>query len=180
MEKFAIENMVNNLSRINLHPAKWIWYPSQRMLPNTFVLFRKEFILEQNWSKANCYIVADSRYLLTINGNRIGWGPAPCDPRCPDVDTYDVTKSLVTGKNIIAITVLYYGLGDGTWVTGKPGLLFNLNIDYIYNENSNKNIVEIFSENVNKKSASTQIVSDETWMCTVDRAHRPANLKDGI
>jgi hypothetical protein len=27
---------------VSLHPARWIWLPSQRTLPNTFVLFRKE------------------------------------------------------------------------------------------------------------------------------------------
>lgn len=26
----------------DLSPAKWIWLPSERCLPNTFVLFRRE------------------------------------------------------------------------------------------------------------------------------------------
>ena len=25
---------------LNLSPARWIWYPSERVLPNTFILFR--------------------------------------------------------------------------------------------------------------------------------------------
>jgi hypothetical protein len=31
---------------VSLHPARWIWLPSQRTLPNTFVLFRKEIDLD--------------------------------------------------------------------------------------------------------------------------------------
>ena len=31
--------------RISLAPARWIWLPSQRTLPNTFLLFRREVTL---------------------------------------------------------------------------------------------------------------------------------------
>jgi hypothetical protein len=98
---------------ISLHPARWIWLPSQRTLPNTFVLFRKEIDLDSPPASALGWIAADSRYRLTINGRRVQWGPAPCDPRALDADPIDVTSFLNAGKNVIGIEVLFYGRGDG-------------------------------------------------------------------
>ena len=134
-------------------PAKWIWLPSQRTLPCTFVLFRKEFDLEKVPKSARGWIAADSRYVLYVNGHRIQFGPAPHDPRHAEADPVDIAEYLVRGKNVIGIHVLFYGQGDGTWPTGKPGLLFRVN--------------------VGKEVIST----DKTWMCSVDRGHKPGGAK---
>ncbi len=144
--------------RVTLEPAKWIWLPSQRTLPNTFVLLRKELMLDQLPTRAVGWITADSRYQLTVNGQRVQWGPAPCDPRQWDVDPVDLTRFLRIGKNVIGVEVLYYGIGEGTWPAGKPGLLFHANI-LLPNEEQ------------------MTVVSDESWLCTVDRAHTPAQPK---
>ena len=78
--------------RVSLAPAQWIWLPSQRTLPSTFVLFRREIELSDRPRKAAGWITADSRYRLTVNGTRVQWGPPPCDPRQLDVDPVDVTS----------------------------------------------------------------------------------------
>ena len=114
---------------LDLSPARWIWYPSGRTLQNTFVLFRKEFELERQPVQAQGWILADSRYLLYVNGERIQWGPAPSDPRWTEADPIDIAAFLKPGKNVIACQVLYYGFGEGTWAIGKPGFLFKLDID---------------------------------------------------
>ena len=142
----------------DMEPGKWIWLPSQRTLSNTFVLFRKEVALEGALLHARGWITADSRYLLTVNGQRIQWGPAPSDPRWPDVDPVDITAQLVPGKNVIGVTVLYYGFGEGTWVMGKPGLLFRLDLEFTDNRRM-------------------QLVSDDSWSVLLDRAHRPGQYK---
>ena len=125
---------------LDLSPAKWIWYPSGRVLQNTFVLFRKEFDLEKQPTQAQGGILADSRYLLYFNGERVQWGPAPSDPRWPEADLVDIASYLKPGKNVIACQVLYYGIGEGTWPTGKPGFIINLDVDV------------------------RPVVSDNTWM----------------
>ena len=127
-------------SSLDLSPAKWIWYPSGRTLQNTFILFRKEFDLEKQPEQARGWILADSRYLLYVNGKRVQWGPAPSDPRWPEADPVDIASYLKKGKNVIACQVLYYGTGEGTWPVGKPGFLFKLDIDGL------------------------QIVTDNTWL----------------
>ena len=142
---------------ITLAPAKWIWLPSQRTLPNTFVLFRKEIELPAAPTSAFGWIAADSRYLVTVNGQRVQWGPAPCDPRNQDADSLDLKPFLKTGKNVIGVEVLFYGFGDGTWPGGKPGLIFNLDIE--------------------AAGAHQRVVSDKSWQALLDRAHQPGHYK---
>ncbi len=142
---------------LSLAPAKWIWLPSQRTLPNTFVLFRKEIELAAAPERAAGWIAADSRYRVTLNGQRVQWGPAPCDPRNLDADPLDLKPFLKVGKNVIGVEVLFYGVGDGTWPGGKPGLLLNLEVE--------------------AAGARQQIVSDKSWLCLLDRAHQPGHYK---
>ena len=84
--------------RVNLAPAQWIWLPSQRTLPNTFVLFRREVTLSGRPRKAAGWITADSRYRLTVNGRRVQWGPAPATRGSLDVDPVDLTALLDAGQ----------------------------------------------------------------------------------
>jgi alpha-L-rhamnosidase len=143
---------------LDLSPARWIWYPSGRTLPNTFLFFRKQFTLSAPVRRATGWICADSRYLLHVNSSRTQWGPAPSDPRWMEVDPLDIARQLREGENVIAATVLYYGHGDGTAPAGKPGFIFRLEIE-------------------TTDGAATQIVSDDTWLCTPARSWQPGHYK---
>jgi hypothetical protein len=99
----------------DLSPARWIWYPSGRTLPNTFILFRRELSLSARPRRATGWICADSRYRLEVNGRRVQWGPAPCDPRWAEADPLDLMEHLQPGTNVLGATVVFYGLGEGTW-----------------------------------------------------------------
>jgi hypothetical protein len=114
----------------DLAPASWIWYPSGRCLQNTFVLFRRDIAVGSGLKSAKGWIVADSRYLLEVNGRRVQFGPAPCDPRWLEADPVDLAPLLDRGANTIGATVLYYGTGDGTMPMGKPGFLFWMELAY--------------------------------------------------
>ncbi len=97
---------------------------------NTFILFRRELHLPAAPRRATGWIVADSRYRLEVNGERVQWGPAPCDPRWTEADPVDLTGVLHAGLNVLGATVLFYGHGDGTWPIGKPGFLFWLDVEH--------------------------------------------------
>jgi alpha-L-rhamnosidase len=142
----------------DLKPARWIWYPSGRCLPNTIVLFRREFTLDAKPIRTAGWISAESRYKLEVNGRRVQWGPAPADPRWPEADPVDLTEYLQPGRNVIGATVLYYGHGDGTWPFGKPGFLF-----WLETENEDGNPIKI--------------VSDRSWKAHLARAWRPGQYK---
>ena len=143
---------------LDLAPARWIWYPSGRVLPSTFVLFRKRLALTRRVVQATGWIVGDSRYLLTLNGQRIQWGPAPSDPRWTEADPVNLTGLLQPGENVIGAQVLYYGAGDGTWPIGKPGFIFKLTLRF-------------------EDGSQEDIVSDASWQSCLARAWQPGHYK---
>ena len=143
---------------LDLAPANWIWYPSARTLSNTVVLFRKELTITTSVKQARGWIVADSRYRLFVNGKRIQWGPPPSDPRWVEVDPADLSAELHEGVNVIGVEVLFYGHGDGTWPIGKPGFLFNVEIEGI-------------------DGRKTSIISDDSWKVHFARSWKPGQYK---
>ena len=138
---------------LDLSPAKWIWYPSERTLQNTFILFRREINIDKDQVIAKGWIVADSRYQLFVNGQRVQWGPAPFDPRWQEADPVDISSYLKPGKNVIGCQVLYYGTGDGTSPFGMPGFLMRINID------------------------GKEIITDGTWKSYLARSWNPGQYK---
>lgn len=142
----------------DLTPARWIWFPSGRTLPNTFVLFRKELRLLAPVRRATGWIAADSRYRLEVNGQRIQWGPAPSDPRWPEADPLNLTEHLREDINVLAATVLYYGHGDGTWPLGRPGFLFWLELEH-------------------PDGSFELLVSDASWRTLIARAWPPGHYQ---
>jgi len=142
----------------DLRSARWIWYPSERTLQNTMVLFRRQLELREKARRAQGWIAADSRYRLEVNGQRVQWGPAPCDPRWLEADPMDLAQLLQAGANTLGVQVLYYGQGDGTWPLGKCGFLFWLEVEAAGGEKQ-------------------LIVSDETWRAFLARAWKPGHYK---
>jgi alpha-L-rhamnosidase len=145
-------------ARLDLSPASWVWYPSTRTLPNTVVLFRRAFRLTAPVRKAKGWIAADSRYLLTVNGQRVSWGPAPSDPRRMEVDPLDLLAHLGPGDNVLGATVLYYGHGDGTHPIGKPGFILALTIECT-------------------DGSVISIGTDKTWLCHLASSWPPGRYK---
>ncbi|MFN4147525.1 MAG: alpha-L-rhamnosidase N-terminal domain-containing protein [Runella sp.] len=158
IENEKIEALLLPQLNLDLSPARWIWYPMTRCLPNTVVLFRRELTLTQKPTRATGYLLGDSRYLLFVNGQRIQFGPAPADPRWAEADPMDLTPFLVAGQNVIGTQVLFYGHGDGTWPIGKPGFIFKLDIEYA-------------------NGRRTQVISDQNWQTLIARSWRPGQYK---
>ncbi|MBW7940121.1 MAG: class I SAM-dependent methyltransferase [Candidatus Omnitrophica bacterium] len=82
----SAEYPVYKIKPLDVSPAKWVWYPSQRTLTNTVIFFRKEISIPRPVKMATGWLAADSRYKLMVDGKRIQWGPAPCDPRWLEAD----------------------------------------------------------------------------------------------
>jgi hypothetical protein len=153
-----VEPVLPSRYHLDLTPAKWIWYPSQRTLANTFILFRKSVYIHKKVRSARGWVLGDSRYLLYLNGNRIQWGPPPADPRFTEADPVDLTNYLSEGENVLGANVLYYGYGDGTWPLGKPGFIFYLQIQF-------------------EDGSEQLVISDKSWTCKVARSWKPGQYK---
>lgn len=81
---------------------------------NRWVFFRREFCLGSDPVSAKLSITADSRYLLYVNGARIGRGPPRSAAHVRLYDTYDLGSVLKEGTNVIAALVHVYGR-DTAW-----------------------------------------------------------------
>lgn len=154
----GINNRMMYGQALDLSPAKWIWFPGGRTLPNSFFFFRKKFKVTKKLKVAMLWILGESRYKLHINGRRKAWGPAPYDPRWAEADPVIITDSLSIGTNYLASEVLYYGHGDGTWPIGKPGFICQINLYY-------------------EDGTSEQINSDNTWETAIAKAWKPGKYK---
>ncbi len=113
-------------------------------------LLRKEFTINKDIARARVYISGLGYYELYLNGDKVG--PFVLDPGWTDYkkralySTYDVTKHLRKGKNVIGIM-----LGNGRYIKtygyGSPKALLQLNIEFI-------------------DGSSESIITDNTWKTT--------------
>ncbi len=149
---------------LDLSPAAWVWLPSGRTLPGTFVLFRRAIPVRTDSAlvSATGFVLAESRYRLSLNGERFQWGNAPSDPRTPEADPFpeDFAAVLTPGANVLGVEVCHFGHGDGTHPLGKPGLILRLTLTYA-------------------DGATETVATGDSgdWRCRVDRAHAPGRAK---
>ncbi len=94
--------------------AVWIWHEHNQPRINSYVQFRKTFDVDRVPAESMLHITADTQYIVWINGHEVGNGPIFCDPRWQSYDSYDVTKHMIAGRNVIAVLCYYYGEGTRT------------------------------------------------------------------
>ncbi len=105
--------------------ADWIWADAPGQEQNVYYYFRREFELGEAPAEATVRICADTRYVLSINGVRIGRGPVQSQPFHQYYDTHEVAAHLVKGTNCVAVTVNHLGTIPNT----RGGLLLELEVD---------------------------------------------------
>ena len=64
---------------------------------------------------------ADSRYVLWVNGQEVGRGPARSQPARHRYDEYDLAPYLVEGTNVVAVLMTYYGHATSFWQPAAAG-----------------------------------------------------------
>ncbi len=108
--------------------ARWIWH-GEEPRPFHFHLFaRRRFYLPEAPSSAVLHVTAADRYVLMVNGRRVGRGPETCDPRRFSFDSWDVAALLRPGANAAAIHAYSYGCTTGYVRDGRAGLLAQLEV----------------------------------------------------
>lgn len=125
-------------------------------------LFRSDIHLEEVPSQAPTRITADSRYVLWVNGNEVGRGPARSQPLRQRFDTYDLAPFLRRGKNVVAVLVTYYGQGNAFWAPAPAGP---------------REAMLVFEAAI----GSVELVSDSSWRVAVSEAWSVPSVKgEGI
>jgi len=89
--------------------AEWIWDAGEAHPKNYFLMVRRSFLLPSPPDAAALHITASDRYVLYVNGDYVGRGPARSDPRFKSYDTYQIGEKLKSGKNAVAVLAYHYG-----------------------------------------------------------------------
>ena len=84
-------------------------------------MFRRRFDLKTVPAQAPARMTADSRYVLWVNGQEVGRGPARSQPYRQRYDSYDRAPYLSAGRNVIAVLVTYYGRPMSFWQPAPAG-----------------------------------------------------------
>ncbi len=135
--------------------AKWIWIDgtrgkghgaSENGLPRNFYLCaRKTFDVPKDLQTATLRITADARYVLFVNGQRIGNGPIRGWQHSWFYDTYDLTPYLRPGeRNAIGVLVIQPGETNFQYPLGRGGLLAQLDM-------------------TTKRGRKVTVATDRTW-----------------
>ncbi len=97
--------------------TQWVWYNEgdpRVSAPAATRYFRRAFTIARGpIAEATLDVTADNRYVVWVNGARVGEGE-----EWKDVRRYDVKKHLVRGKNVIAV--------EATNDSGPAGLIVRL------------------------------------------------------
>jgi alpha-L-rhamnosidase len=109
--------------------AKWIWRPGDPAPRNVLMQFRRVFTLAAPAGWAQLNLSADTRYFLTVNGLRLGYGPVRNYHFHYEYDTYDLTPHLQPGPNVIAVAVSHWGEATFQQMVGRGGLLAQLDLE---------------------------------------------------
>lgn len=84
-------------------------------------LYRRTLDVPEVPDEAPARVTADSRYVLWVNGQEVGRGPARSQPLRQRYDEYDLAPHLAVGTNVIAVLVTYYGEATPFWMPAPGG-----------------------------------------------------------
>lgn len=120
-----------------------IWAPQHVEGGQAYVLFRKQFSLNDVNMHELIQIFADSRYLLWLNGEYVSRGPVRFNPQRPTYDEIPIGKYLRNGLNTLVVLVHTYGkVINGRIMQHTPGLTVAI-----------------------RKENEVVLVTDTTWKC---------------
>lgn len=141
--------------------ARWIWIDDKPNPWNYWLSARRTFELSGSPDSALIHITADTRYVLWVNGERLGQGPVRAWPDHWSYDTYDLRGRLTAGVNTIAVLVLHYGVGTFQSLPTRAGLLVQVEADgqvVAATDSSWK-----LAENTGYERATPRITCQQAW-----------------
>ena len=136
--------------------AQYVWDGTTNQ--NNFAYFRKTFVITNNPFLAKVYVTAHNDYILYLNGQLLGRGPARCNPYYyGQYNAYDITKLLKPGTNVFAAI----GHWSGNWhnavgINAEPAFLLEARLNY-------------------PDGSSSMIKTDKSWKILADTAFTETN-----
>jgi hypothetical protein len=90
--------------------ASWITHPTAPLREPIELHFRKSFSLNAVPLEFRVHVSADNRFVLYVNGKRVGDGPARGDLNHWRYESFDLAPYLVAGENRLSAAVWNFGL----------------------------------------------------------------------
>ena len=90
--------------------AQWISHPTAPLREPITLHFKKSFDLAAAPAHFVVHVSADNRFILYVNGERVGDGPARGDLAHWRYETFDLGQMLRPGANVLAATVWNFGI----------------------------------------------------------------------
>ena len=103
--------------------ASFVWVNADTAESFQVAYFRRTVPIPGPVDEATLHLFADSRYLLTVNGVTVNFGPARFYPDHPTFDTYDLRPYLRPGENVIGVKVLSNGAATFQLRRHRPGFI---------------------------------------------------------
>jgi alpha-L-rhamnosidase len=93
----------SDAAKLDLAPARWIWYPGENAAaaaPVATRYFRKEFTIPEDRQPISvlCAVTADNRFTLFVNGRQLRTGS-----NFKQAIAVEISEDLHVGKNVVAI-----------------------------------------------------------------------------
>jgi alpha-L-rhamnosidase len=90
--------------------ASWITHPTAPLREPLVLHFRRSFSLSAVPATYPVRVSADNRFVLYVNGHRVGDGPARGDLAHWRYEQFDLAPLLQSGKNLVTATVWNFGV----------------------------------------------------------------------
>ena len=109
--------------------ARYIWDGTTNR--NNFAYFRKTFSITRKPDLAKVYVTAHNDYLLYLNGQLLGRGPARCDPYYNgQYNAYDITRLVKAGSNVFAAEGHWHGTFINGGINAKPAFMLEARLAF--------------------------------------------------
>lgn len=92
--------------------GRWIWDSGEPYPFHYFLMFRRSFEVPEPAAGAIIRVTCSGRYILYVNGDYVGRGPARSGPQWKSYDIHDLTHMLRSGKNTVAVLGYHYGCAN--------------------------------------------------------------------
>jgi alpha-L-rhamnosidase len=108
--------------------GKWIWNHGDESPRNEWWCFRKTFSLSDSYraSEVMLHLTADSRYVVYLNGRKLGFGPVRSWTDQWSYDSYQIGHLLQKGDNVLSVLVMHWGISNFYYLRGRGGLLVQM------------------------------------------------------
>ena len=90
--------------------ARWITHPTAPLREPIVLHFRRVIHLDVKPARYLVHVSADNRFVIYVNGQRVGDGPGRGDLAHWRYETFDLSQWLLHGSNYVTATVWNYGI----------------------------------------------------------------------